>query len=273
MMKPFFTSFVPAVVLLGLASGCATTMESQRPTAMRAQRQAPNASNSSVQPTLSLAGATAGTAKSADVLGAPAPEASAATFDPGALSAKEASTARAAERRLSSADYKNQLAQANAALKSSPKNGTALFERARANSNLKNYKEAKADYVAALRTLHGNPDVYYNKAVNELMMHQYVPATKDFSGVLRLRPDDKEAFFGRGVAQMQLFKYKAAVADFTRALVVDSLYADALEYRGISYANFDRTKEAQKDLEKAARLNPEAQKSLRRYGSGSIAQK
>jgi tetratricopeptide (TPR) repeat protein len=65
------------------------------------------------------------------------------------------------------------------------------------------------------------------------------------------------------------------VPDFTRALAVDSLYADALEYRGISYANFDRIKEAQKDLEKAARLNPDAQKSLRRYGNGSssIAQK
>jgi tetratricopeptide (TPR) repeat protein len=205
-MKPFFTSVVPAIVLLGLASGCASTTESQRPTAMRAQRLAPNASTPASQPTLSLAGATAAPVQPANVLDAPAPEASTATLDPNALSAKEASTARAAERRMTAAEYKNQLAHANAVLKASPKNGPALYERAKANSNLKNYKEAKADYVAALRTMRGNPDVYYNKAVNELMMHQYVPATKDFSGVLRLRPDDKEAFFGRGVAKMQLYQ-------------------------------------------------------------------
>ena len=268
-MKPFFTSFVPALVLLGLASGCTTTMETQRPTATQAQRQAPNAPSPGVQPALSLAGATAATPTKG--LEMPAAEASAATLGPDALSAKEVSAARAAERRLSPAEYKNQLAQANAVLESSPQNGTALFERAKANSGLKNYKEANADYVAALRTMRDHPDVYYNKAINELMMHQYVPATKDFGTVLRLRPDDKDAFFGRGLAKMQLYQYKAAVSDFSRALAVDSLYADALEYRGISYAGFDRTKEAQKDLEKAAKLNPEARKSLRRYGS--IAQK
>ena len=243
-------------------------MESQRPA--QVQRQAPNTSSTSVQPALSLAGATAGTPTKGPKL--PAAEAPAPTLDPGILSAKEAFAARAAERRLSPAEYKNQLAQANAVLESSPKDGTALFERAKANSNLKNYQEAKADYMAVLRTMRGNPDVYYNKAINELRMHQYVPATKDFGVVLRLRPDDKEAFFGRGVAKLQLYQYQAAVADFSRALAVDSLYADALEYRGISYAGFDRTKEAQKDLEKAASLNPEAKKSLRRYGS-SIAQK
>ena len=42
----------------------------------------------------------------------------------------------------------------------------------------------------------------------------------------------------------------------------------ALE-RGISYANFDRPKEARRDLEKATRLNPSAERSLRRYGKGN----
>jgi Flp pilus assembly protein TadD len=86
---------------------------------------------------------------------------------------------------------------------------------------------------------------------------------------VKYRPDDKEAFFGRGVAKMQMYQYKAAVSDFTRAIAIDSLYADAIEYRGISYASFDRLKEARRDLTKAAQLNPEAEKSLRRYGKGN----
>jgi len=101
------------------------------------------------------------------------------------------------------------------------------------------------------------------------MLKEYKSATNDFSGALKFRPDDKEAYFGRGVAKMQMYQYKAAVSDFTRAIALDSLYADAIEYRGISYASFDRMKEARQDLEKAAKLNPEAEKSLRRYGKGS----
>jgi Flp pilus assembly protein TadD len=68
---------------------------------------------------------------------------------------------------------------------------------------------------------------------------------------------------------MQMYQYKPAVADFSRAIALDSLYADAIEYRGISYASFDRMKEARADLHKAARLNPEAEKSLRRYSKGN----
>ena len=166
---------------------------------------------------------------------------------------------------MTAADYRYQLARANLVLKTKPKDSRALLERAKAYSNLKNYKEAQPDYVAALRGMRGNPDVYYNKGVNELMLKQYKAASNDFSGAVKFRPDDKEAFFGRGVAKMQMYQYKAAVSDFTRALAVDSLYADALEYRGISYASYDRKNEARRDLEKAARLNPEAEKSLRRY--------
>ena len=54
-------------------------------------------------------------------------------------------------------------------------------------------------------------------------------------------------------------------SDFTRAIQLDSTYADAWEYRGISYSSFDKLAEARRDLERAAKLNPDAAKSLRRY--------
>ena len=97
------------------------------------------------------------------------------------------------------------------------------------------------------------------------MMKQYKSAAADFSGAIKYRPDDKESFFGRGVAKMQMYQYKSAVADFTKAIQLDSAYADAWEYRGISYSSFDKLSEARRDLEQAAKLNPEAAKSLRRY--------
>ncbi len=110
-----------------------------------------------------------------------------------------------------------------------------------------------------------NPDAYYNRGVNRLMLKQYKTAAADFSGAIKYRPDDKESFFGRGVAKMQMYQYKPAVADFTKAIQLDSAYADAWEYRGISYSSFDKLSEARRDLERAAKLNPEAAKSLKRY--------
>jgi tetratricopeptide (TPR) repeat protein len=249
-----------ALAVLTLASGCATTTETKRPTASRTTSTAAVAMNQAIpnEPAASTEPAGAGAAG--------------ALLDLTALSAKEATAARATERTLTLADYRTQLAHANEELKAHPKSGHALFERAKANSHLKNYKAARLDYLAALRMLRSNPDVHYNKAVNEMMMSEYRLAALDFTGAVRLRPDDKEAFFGRGVAKMQMYQYKAAVADFTRAIALDSLYADALEYRGISYASVDREKEARRDLQKAAQLNPEAQKSLRHYTT-SLVQK
>ena len=76
----------------------------------------------------------------------------------------------------------------------------------------------------------------------------------------------KKLYFGRGVAKMQMYQYKSGRGRTSPApFTLDSTYADAWEYRGISYASFDRLKEARRDLEKAATLNPEAEKSVKRY--------
>ncbi|WP_262903257.1 tetratricopeptide repeat protein [Hymenobacter psoromatis] len=275
------TAYLPAALaLLALATGCATTTETDRPTAGSSAdvlRSAPSAATPAAEATgptaLPMPDPAAATAPTppgaAEALDAPSAEAATATADPNALSTSAASAERAAERKLTAADYRYQLARANLVLKTKPRDARARLERAKAYSNLKKYQEAKPDYVAALRAMRGNPDVYYNKGVNELMLKEYKAASTDFSGAVKFRPDDKEAFFGRGVAKMQMYQYKAAVSDFTRALAIDSLYADALEYRGISYSSYDRVKEARRDLEKAARLNPEAERSLRRYGKSN----
>ncbi len=273
-MKLFTVRFIPAAfALLALAAGCATTTETDRPSVLASAPTAMSTAPASAaaDPTAVALPTAAPATKAAPIEGLdnPSPEAATAVADPNALSAKAASAERAAARKITSAEYRLQLARANLTLKTKPKDAKALLDRAKANSNLKNYKEAQPDYVAALRTMRGNPDVYYNKGVNELMLKQYKAAANDFSGAVKFRPDDKEAFFGRGVAKMQMYQYKFAVSDFTRAIAIDSLYADAIEYRGISYASYDRMKEARKDLQKAARLNPEAEKSLRRYGKGS----
>ncbi|WP_410780108.1 tetratricopeptide repeat protein [Hymenobacter sp. 5516J-16] len=64
---------------------------------------------------------------------------------------------------------------------------------------------------------------------------------------------------------MQMFNFKSAIPDFAKAISIDPNYADAYEYRGISYASINKPAEAKADLEKATQLNPEAEKSLRRY--------
>ncbi|RZL13632.1 MAG: tetratricopeptide repeat protein [Hymenobacter sp.] len=264
-----------ALALLTVASGCATSTDVKRPLSTTVGAAALDEEDGVLDPlALPLPKPAAGpvAAVPVETLDAPSAEAAGASLDPAALSTQEASDLRFAERRLVASDFRARLDHANELLKTKPRDGRALFERAKAHSNLKNYKQAKPDYIAALRTLRGNPDVHYNKGINELMLKNFKLAANDFSGTVRLRPDDKEAFFGRGVAKMQMYQYKAAVADFTRALAIDSMYAEALEYRGISYSNYDRTKEAEKDFLKAVKLDPSAKKRLRRYSS-NLAQK
>ncbi|MEJ7664406.1 MAG: hypothetical protein WKG07_35245 [Hymenobacter sp.] len=180
-----FTTYLPvALALLALATGCAATNETDRPTAGSSAdvlRSAPTGATPAAPATDPTAlpvpdpTATAATtlAEPVEALDTPSAEAATATADPNALSTSAASAERAAERKLTAADYRYQLARASLVLKMKPRDGRARLERAKAYSNLKKYKEAKSDYVAALRTMRGNPDVYYNKAVNELMLREY----------------------------------------------------------------------------------------------------
>ena len=245
-----------AAGFLAFLTSCATTVtEKEKPT---------NASQIMVRPDSTGAAATAIDARIAtpDANGTTAPADAAA---PNILSAADASAEREKEKKMTALDYHNMVANADAILKVDPKSAKAYLQRAKAKSYLKDYAQALPDYAAAIRYQRDNPDAYYNRGVNHLMMKQYKAATSDFSGALKYRPEDKESLFGRGVAKMQMYQYKSAVVDFTKAIQADSAYADAWEYRGISYSSFDKLSEARRDLEKAATLNPEAGKSLRRY--------
>ena len=256
-----------ALGLLAFLTNCATTgTEKEKPTVMSQPMAAPTITDArrpdSAQVTAAARPATLG-ASAADVASAAA--LAAAKPDPVAPSAAAASAEREKEKKMTTADYRSMLVDAEALLKANPKSPSALLARAKAKSYLKQYNEALPDYTAALRYQRNNPDAYYNRGVNRLMMKQYKSAANDFSGAIKYRPDDKESFFGRGVAKMQMYQYKPAVAEFTNAIQLDSTYADAWEYRGISYSSFDKLPEARRDLERAAKLNPEATKSLRRY--------
>ena len=281
-MKLHFRFPLAAFGLLAFLTNCATTVtEKEKPSNMSQPMTMPVATNARRPDSTGAAAAATDTRIISEANGAAATPATASTAtasdaasaaalaadrpDPNALSASAASAEREKEKKMTVADYRVMLADAETALKTKPRDATALLQRAKAKSYLKQYPEALVDYTAAIRYQRNNPDAYYNRGVNRLMMKQYKAASTDFSGAIKYRADDKESYFGRGVARMQMYQYKPAVADFTKAIQLDSTYADAWEYRGISYSSFDKMSEARRDLERAARLNPEAAKSLRRY--------
>jgi tetratricopeptide (TPR) repeat protein len=278
-MKLRFRLPLAALGLLAFLTNCATTVtEKEKPANTSQLMNAPTATDAR-RPDSTGAAATAIDARIATpatepgAVPAAAPVSAAASAaalaadlpDPNAPSATAASAEREKEKKMTALDYRNMLANADAILKVDPKSSKAYLQRAKAKSYLKDYAQAMPDYAAALRYQRNNPDAYYNRGVNRLMMKQYKAAITDFSGALKYRTDDKESYFGRGVARMQMYQYKGAVGDFTKAIQFDSTYADAWEYRGISYSSFDKLSEARRDLEKAATLNPEAAKSLKRY--------
>ena len=286
LMKSPFQLSLATIGLLSLLSSCATTVkETERPTVASQPMAAPatTAPASTPRPdpdpealaasreAALVANTVRGTRQSLSPFSSTVSESEAAAalaadrIDPNALSAQDAFVQRAQEKKLTTADYRAMLANAETAVARDPKNPRALLARAKAKSYLKMYEEAMPDYAAAIHYQRNNPDGYYNRGVNRLMMKDYRAAQSDFSGAIKYRPDDKESYFGRGVAKMQMYQYKSAVGDLTKAIELDSTYADAWEYRGISYASFDRPKEARRDLEMAARLNPAAEKSVKRY--------
>jgi tetratricopeptide (TPR) repeat protein len=274
-MKIHFRPSMAALGLLAFLTNCATTVtEKEKPSNTSQLMNMPAASDAR-RPDSTGAATSAPDARTTDeangIAATPATAvASAAALaadrpDPNALSASAASAEREKEKKMTALDYRNMLANADAIIKVEPKNSAAYLQRAKAKSYLKDYAQALPDYATAIKYQRNNPDAYYNRGVNHLMMKQYKSATSDFSGAIKYRADDKESYFGRGVAKMQMYQYKSAVIDFTKAIQLDSTYADAWEYRGISYSSFDKLSEARRDLEKAATLNPEAAKSLKRY--------
>ena len=279
-MKLFFRTPVAALGLLAFLTNCATTVtEKEKPSVMSQPMAAPSASGArrpdstgaaTTAPDARMSGAANGIAATPATATAGSGAAAAAALaadrpDPNAPTAAAASAEREKEKKMTPAAYHLMLSEAETQLKANPKSPVALLQRAKAKSYLKQYADALPDYTAAIRYQRNNPDAYYNRGVNRLMMKQYKAASTDFTGAIKYRADDKESYFGRGVAKMQMYQYKPAVADFTKAIQLDSTYADAWEYRGISYSSFERLSEARRDLERAAKLNPEATKSLRRY--------
>lgn len=188
-------------------------------------------------------------------------------MDTTALGMATASAAATAEttNASSAADYRVAVRADEALLASAPADVRVLLVRAKAKSRLRDYNAAITDLNMAVRFAPANADVYYQRGLTRLKLKQYPAAITDFSKATQLNPQCKEAFFGRGAARMQTLNFKGAIPDFTAAISLDAEYADAYEYRGISYASLNKPAEARTDLEKAAQLNPEAVKSLRRY--------
>jgi tetratricopeptide (TPR) repeat protein len=148
---------------------------------------------------------------------------------------------------------------------SAPADVRGLLARAKARSHVKEYSTAIAYLNMALRFAPTNADAYYQRGLTRLKLKQYPAAITDFTKATQYNPQCKEAYFGRGVARMQTLNFRAAIPDFTAAINLDGEFADAYEYRGISHASLNKPTEAKADLAKAFSLNPEAEKSLRRY--------
>ena len=170
-----------------------------------------------------------------------------------------------AGKRLSNGEYKAQIKAADATLKTKPKDADARLSRATAHLELKNYEEAVADYTALLKTQPSNQEWLYLRGTAYLRGEMFQQANTDFTKILKADPKHKPSLLYRGVARMKMLNFKGAIPDFGAIIEQEPENADALEYRGVCYSHSGQDALAMQDLEKAAALNPEAAKTLKRY--------
>ncbi|MCC2548092.1 tetratricopeptide repeat protein [Hymenobacter sp. BT175] len=167
---------------------------------------------------------------------------------------------------LSRSECKARIRMANAALAQNRYDESSLQIRAQAMLQLRNYDEAILDLTTLLRKQPANAELYYQRGLAQLRAGNATPAISDFNKVLRYNPEHKNAVLARGLARMQTENYRGALPDLNRVVNMDAQCAEAYEYRAICYSELGKEEEARQQMAMAVQLNPDAAKSLRRYG-------
>lgn len=186
--------------------------------------------------------------------------------------------------------YKETVEQMNAVLVLNPANADALFflgmanketgDTARAIERFQETVELSNTYYnaymqLALLHLDKNPDLamlyldnairidefsdeaHYTKGLLLQNREEYIPAREFYKRAIELNPSHRFAYYNLAFMETMNNNFPKALEYLEKLLTLDPDYVPALHFRGAIYKQLGMKNNAQKDWEKAARLEPE----------------
>lgn len=154
-------------------------------------------------------------------------------------------------------DYRGAEADASKAIELNPYLSDAWEARGVARQNLGKDREAIEDYDEALKLLPHNRMLLFNKALAQSGIKDYDGAEATFDELTQHFPRYDNAYLGRARLRLEQRDTVAALADIDKALSINSDALNAYILRADIAINSHRDFEAaEKDIDKAIRLQP-----------------
>ncbi|MDX1935159.1 MAG: tetratricopeptide repeat protein [Capsulimonadales bacterium] len=114
----------------------------------------------------------------------------------------------------------------------------ALSARAQAYVNMQDWTNAVKDYDLLVKLDPKESTAYFNRAVANTKLKNYDKAAADFQAYLQTNPKEPaKAHLGLGTAYMEMKKYPEAVDAFSKYIALDPKDATGLYNRGAAYYN------------------------------------
>jgi tetratricopeptide (TPR) repeat protein len=145
------------------------------------------------------------------------------------------------------------LAESSKAIRLSPKEAAAYYQRGRAYSTKNDFDPAVADFNEAIRLDPGHSSSFVQRAWAYLAKGEYKKSIADNTEAIRLDPHNADAFFNRGGAQAILGNHDGAIADYSEVIRLEPRNANAYANRGRAYARKGLLEKAADDYAEAVR--------------------
>jgi tetratricopeptide (TPR) repeat protein/S1-C subfamily serine protease len=151
-------------------------------------------------------------------------------------------------------DYPKAITDYDKAIAINPKLAEAYSNRGATYSDLKDYAKAIANFDKAIAI---NPELalaYYNRGATYSKLKNYPKAIADYDKAIAINPKYADAYYNQGITHYALEDYPKAIADFDKAIAINSEHANAYFNRGLTYAKAGDIQQAKQNLQTAAQL-------------------
>jgi tetratricopeptide (TPR) repeat protein len=142
------------------------------------------------------------------------------------------------------------------AIRLNPRNAEAFYHRGIAYGAMGNLDRAIADYDSCLAVDPKISSAYFDRGIAHLAKSDYDHAVVDFSAVVRLSPDRAQAWFNLANAYRYKKDFARAAENYTQTLRVKPSDAWALFNRGVCYMNTRDYDRARADFQQFIQTNP-----------------
>lgn len=170
------------------------------------------------------------------------------------------------------AGQENNIESLTEIIEKNPQDANTLNLRGTAYGQIGDYKNAMADFNAALKIKPDFPQAYANRALVFVRIEKLPRAIADYDRAIEINPDYAAAYVGRGDVHRLLNNHRKAIADFTKAI---SIQPDPVAHfnRGLSRQKLGLHDEAIDDFDNAIGFRANAPEVYQAKGLSELALK